>query len=144
MRYLATLLLVFAANIHAEEYVTMGLYTTHLTAETYEDSGTGADTPFNEDNRGLQYTRRVGRTVYTAATFVNSYYKRSAMVGYGFESPQGTGIFMAAVYGYEGYSQEGSTFGKFMVLPIAYQRVGPLRISLIGTAVSVGLEVNLD
>lgn len=129
MRFIVPLLL--AANLHAAETLTLGLASDHY----------NSDESYNEDNRIVQYSRTYGGNhVATVATFVNSYYERAYLVGYGLESRYGSGVLAAAVYGYEGHID---TVEGLLFVPVLYQKLGPLRFTAAGNALSLGLELEL-
>lgn len=118
-------------------HLNIGLYTEHV----YQDRPY-----YNEDNRLIQLSYEGKHAIYTGATFINSYYARSYLVGIGKKfniEAIDTEVYTAlgAVRGYEGFiptQVDGLIFG-----PLVAVKHGLIKVSFLGEAMNVGIEVQL-
>lgn len=116
-----------------EYRLNIGLYTEHYINDKAE---------FNEINRLVQFTRAKDEKMLTAATFINSHYERSYLVGAGIENDYSTnlrfGAYLAAVTGYAGHVT--THVGNILIAPIAYANFHGLSLNVMPAALNVGFE----
>lgn len=115
----------------------LGLWSEHY----YNDSS-----DLNEKNDLVQISiHNKNRFFVAAATFNNSHYARSHVLGIGREfqskyfSELQWGIYLAAIHGYEGYQEthaEGLIFA-----PVSYYKYKYFKFTIFGPAVNAGIEV---
>ena len=120
----------------AEEYeyrLNIGLFTDHYINDSDE---------YNEDNQLLQLSAVKGGRILTAATFVNSHYVRSYLVGAGMEWEYDEhlryGGYLALIKGYEGHIK--THYEGLMVAPIGFINYRGITINVIPAAYSIGFE----
>lgn len=132
-----TLLSSPAQSSELEYRLHLGLWTEHY----YNDNP-----EYNESNDLVQITA-IDTDGYflTAATFNNSHFARSHVIGFGreFESEYidglAWGLSLAVVHGYEGYQEthhEGLIFA-----PVSYYKYKFFRVTIFGPAVNAGIEL---
>jgi len=129
MKYLTLLLMLACASVHAEIGINLGFFTEHLSRDKPE---------YNEDNELVQltYADEDGYE-YSIATFSNSHFVRSHLIGWGYRWGN-FGLGLAAVHGYEGYIT--SHIGDIIFMPVMSYDAGPLKFNFVGNVVSVGVQ----
>lgn len=117
---------------HAEHSLTVGLWTEH-----YSHDRPG----YNENNKLASYTYKSGETVYSVASFKNSHFDQSYMVGVGEEWRLHKYLSLSAslgvIHGYYGHIPQ--TTGHILISPIFSAKIGYLRGTILGNAVNVGV-----
>ena len=108
----------------------------------------GDDPRYNEDNDLIQLTvLDEDRYFITAATFSNSHYARSHVIGWGreFESEYidglTWGVSLAVIHGYEGY--QDTHLDGLMFAPVSYYKYKFFRVTIFGPAVNAGIEIDI-
>lgn len=137
MKSLMVLLMALSFNsIAEEEYeyrLNIGLFTDHYINDSDE---------YNEDNQLLQLSAVKGGRILTAATFVNSHYVRSYLVGYGTEWEYNENLryggYLAVIKGYEGHIK--THYEGLMVAPIGFINYRGITLHVIPAAYSIGFE----
>lgn len=139
MKSLMVLLMALSFNSAAEEVeeyeyrLNVGLFTDHYINDSDE---------YNEDNQLLQLSAVKGGRILTAATFVNSHYSRSYLVGYGMEREYNENLryggYLAVIKGYEGHIK--THYEGLMVAPIGFINYRGITLHVIPAAYSIGIE----
>jgi len=103
---------------------------------------------YNEENDLVQLSINTHERYFiAAATFKNSHYARSHMLGIGreFESEYIAdlkwGLYLAAVHGYEGFQE--THWEGVMFAPVSYYKYKYFKLTIFGPAVNAGIEVDL-
>ena len=133
---LSILCATLCGTVQADEYrLNVGLFTDHYYEDSYE---------YNETSNLLQVSAVEGGRILTAATFVNSHYIRSYLVGYGREYTYSDNLryggYVAAIQGYEG--EITTHYESLIFVPIAYANYRGLTINVIPAAYSIGFEID--
>lgn len=123
----------FSNDSQADEHrVTIGLWTEHY---IYDDPN------YNENNELINYNYIDGNTVYSAATFKNSYFIRSYMVGVGKRYKITKDIeftaLLGAVKGYEDVLDKDYG-GDLFYVPIFSLKTYFIQTTILAAAVNVG------
>lgn len=127
-KYVLTLLLLLPAFTYADVEVNVGFFTEHLSGDKPE---------YNEDNELVQlsYVTDIG-VEYSVATFSNSHYVRSHLVGIG-KRWGDVSLGLTLVHGYEGHIT--SHVGNLIFMPVLALDLNVLKVNLIGNVVNVGM-----
>lgn len=126
------MLLTVVSVAQADHSVTLGLWTDHFSHDK---------SYYNERNRLVNYNYHASGNVFSVASFENSHFSQSYMVGAGREWKPYAHLALSAsigvIHGYYGYLPQ--TTGHLMLAPIFSAQVGPLRATLLGNAVNFGV-----
>jgi hypothetical protein len=122
-----------AAPAYSEHSINLGFFTEHIKAD---------DPRYNENNNLVQYMYTKGPALYTFATFKNSHFIDSHMIGAGHRWKLGKHVSLYAILGaVEGYQTVmETTTGDYIIIPILGVKVGLVRFTMLGSAVNAGLE----
>ena len=142
MKLLMVLLMALSFNSIAEEKeeeyeyrLNIGLFTDHYINDSDE---------YNEDNQLLQLSAVKGGRILTAATFVNSHYVRSYLVGVGMEHEYNDNLryggYLALIKGYDGKVE--THYKGLLLSPIGYVNYRGVTINVIPAAYSIGFEID--
>lgn len=129
MRVLIMALMLVGSVTHADVYANVGFFTEHLSGDKPE---------YNEDNELIQLSYVEDGIEYSVATFSNSHYVRSHLVGVG-KRWGSVGLGMTLVHGYEGYIT--SHVGNLIFMPVLSFDIDVLRVNFVGNVVNAGLLV---
>lgn len=131
--FTALVLSVACYDVFAEQSVTVGLFTEHY----HNDSD-----DYNENNKLVKYTYYFGSVTYTLATFENSHYIRSHMIGIGkrwkLSEDSEASITMGAIEGYQAILK--THVGDVIFIPIFSVKTGFIRTIILGPVVNIGVE----
>lgn len=137
---IASLIAVQPAHSAEIDYkLAAGLWTEHY----YHDKP-----DYNEKNEMIQLTaQRSDRYFLTAATFRNSHFVRSHMIGAGREFQSEYiddlkwGLYLASVHGYEGFQH--TPVAGLLFAPVSYYKYKYFRITVFGPAINAAIEVDI-
>lgn len=132
-------LVMTVSTVHASD-LTYRLHVGVWSEHYYNDNP-----DYNEKNDIVQLSVHTHKRFFlTAATFNNSHYARTHLLGIGreFESEYiddlKWGLYLAAVHGYEGF--QNTHWQGVIFAPVSYYKYKFVRVTIFGPAVSVGLE----
>lgn len=137
----ALILLALAApsisNADEVEYrLNIGLYTEHYLGRSSE---------LNENNRLVQFTAAKDTHLVTAASFVNSHYKESYLLGYGREKQFSKnfrgGASISIIHGYEGEIM--THYEGLLFAPTLFFNYHGVSLNIIPAAYILGYEFKL-
>ena len=139
MKLLIILLTVisFSSNADDVEYrLNIGLHTEHYL-------GRGGE--LNENNHLFQISAEKDKNVITAASFINSHFEQSYLVGYGYEETYFNKLYVSgyitAVHGYEGDLQ--THFEGLLFAPVAMFNYHGVTLSVMPAVYVLGYEFKL-
>lgn len=137
MTLLAFLVFANISNADDIEYrLNLGLYTSHYL---------GISDELNENNRLVQFTAAKNEHLVTVASFINSHYKESYLLGYGkekqFTDNFRAGAYIAAIHGYEGEIK--THYEGLLFAPTLFFNYRGISLNIIPAAYVIGYEFKL-
>ena len=116
-----------------EYRLNIGLFTEHYL---------GREGELNENNDLVQVSVVKDKNAVTAASFVNSHFQQSYLVGYGYEETYLNGLrvggYISAVHGYEGYLE--THFEGLLFAPVAVASYYGATLSVMPAVYVLGYE----